>query len=77
MKNHWQPLSDVDEHLIETGRFLDDITKDPEKKACLETFVQSQSIVQWLKSTTKGEIVFVCFLKTYIYCCSILSSHYV
>ena len=49
-----QPLADVKYHLIETGQFLDDIAKHPEKKACLESFVQSQNIVEWLKSTTKG-----------------------
>ena len=50
-----QTLADVDDRLIETGQFLVDVAKNPKKKACLESFVRSQNIVEWLKSTTKGQ----------------------
>ena len=50
-----QTLADVDDRLIETGQFLEDVAKHPKKKACLESFVRSQNIVEWLRRTTKGQ----------------------
>ena len=52
MKN--QTLQDVDESLIEAGKFLQDVAKDQRKVVCLEVFARCQNIVKWLKGTTKG-----------------------
>jgi hypothetical protein len=49
-----QTLKDVDDSLIEAGRFLKDVAKEPRKVQCLETFARCQDIVKWLKEVTKG-----------------------
>jgi hypothetical protein len=49
-----QTLRDVDDSLIEAGRFLEDVAKEPNKMQCLETFARCQDIVKWLKGVTKG-----------------------
>ena len=49
-----QTLKDVDESLIETGKFLEDVAKEPKKVDCLERFARCQDIVKWLKEVTKG-----------------------
>lgn len=49
-----QTLQDVDESLIEAGRFLEDVAREPRKVRCLERFAQCQDIVNWLKEVTKG-----------------------
>lgn len=50
-----QTLKDVDESLTETGRFLEDVAKEPRKVACLERFARCQDIVMWLKQVTRGQ----------------------
>ena len=50
-----QTLQDVDDSLIDTGKFLQDIAKDPRKVECLEKFAKYQKIVKWLKEVTKGQ----------------------
>ena len=50
-----QTLSDVDDRLINTGKFLEDVANDPRKVNCLEMFAQCQDIVKWLKEETKGD----------------------
>ena len=49
-----QTLQDVDDSLIEAGRFLEDVAREPRKVHCLERFAQCQDIVKWLKEVTKG-----------------------
>ena len=49
-----QTLQDVDDSLIEAGRFLEDVAREPRKVRCLERFAQCQDIVKWLKEVTKG-----------------------
>ena len=49
-----QTLQDVDDSLIDAGKFMKDIAEEPSKVLCLETFSRCQDIVQWLKEVTKG-----------------------
>ena len=49
-----QTLKDVDDRLIEAGRFMEDVAKEPSKVQCLERFARCQDIVKWLKEVTKG-----------------------
>ena len=50
-----QTLQDVDDSLIDTGKFLQDIARDTRKVNCLEKFAKCQNIVKWLKEVTKGQ----------------------
>ncbi|MCG8625208.1 MAG: hypothetical protein MJE68_24825 [Proteobacteria bacterium] len=52
MKN--QTLRDVDDRLIEAGRFMEDVAREPSKVQCLERFTRCKEIVEWLKRVTKG-----------------------
>ena len=49
-----QTLQDVDDSLIEAGKFLEDVAREPRKVRCLMTFAQCQDIVKWLKEVTNG-----------------------
>ena len=49
-----QTLKDVDDSLMETGKFLEDVAKESKKVKCLERFSRCQDIVKWLKEVTKG-----------------------
>ncbi len=51
-----QTLMDVDDGLIQTGRFLKDIAHDRHRVECLEAFAKCQNVVSWLKEVTKGTI---------------------
>ena len=52
MKN--QTLASVDENLIKTGKFLEDISSNRKKLDCLVCFAQSQEVIKWLRVVTKG-----------------------
>jgi hypothetical protein len=54
-----QTLQDVNDCLIDAGRFMKDVAEDPNKVECLETFSRCQDIVKWLKEVTKGYITLV------------------
>ena len=49
-----QMLKDVEDSLIEAGRFMEDVAKEPSKVQCLERFAKCKEIVKWLKGVTKG-----------------------
>ena len=49
-----QTLASVDENLIKTGKFLEDISSDRKKLDCLACFAQCQEIIKWLRVVTKG-----------------------
>ena len=49
-----QTLRDVNDSLIEAGKFMKEVAEEPSKVQCLETFAQCQDIVKWLKEITKG-----------------------
>ena len=49
-----QTLQDVDDNLVNTGKFLQDFAKDSRKVACLEKFAECRGIVKWLRTETKG-----------------------
>ena len=49
-----QTLKEVDDSLIDAGRFMEDVTKEPSKVQCLERFARCKDIVKWLKDVTKG-----------------------
>lgn len=43
------PLRAIDESLREAGNFLKELKKDPNKLHCLQCFVNSTTIVEWIK----------------------------
>ena len=49
-----QTLASVDENLIKTGKFLEDISSNRKKLDCLSCFAQCQEIIKWLRDVTKG-----------------------
>lgn len=49
-----QTLGDVDDSLIDAGKFLEDVAREPRKVHCLMRFAQCQDIVKWLQDVTKG-----------------------
>ena len=49
-----QTLASVDENLIKTGKFLEDISSNPRKLECLDCFAQCQEVIKWLRDVTKG-----------------------
>ena len=62
-------LGDVNQSLVNTGRFLDDIVTDEKKRRSLQTFVDCQEVVHWIRETTTGkfdnyiiEVIESCFL---------------
>ena len=52
-------LNDVDDSLVEAGKFLEDVAKYPKKVHCLEVFAKCQKIVKWLKGVTNGQCRFL------------------
>ncbi len=51
-----QTLATIDSNLVETGQFLEEIVSDPQKDKCLQTFVNSQEIIGWLKGFTTSKL---------------------
>ena len=49
-----QTLASVDENLIKTGKFLEDISSNRKKLDCLACFAQCQEVIIWLRDVTKG-----------------------
>ena len=49
-----QTLASVDENLIKTGKFLEDISSNRKKLDCLACFAQCQEVIVWLRDVTKG-----------------------
>ena len=49
-----QTLESVDEKLVTTGKFLDNITSDSKKLECLNRFAQCQKVIMWLRDVTNG-----------------------
>ena len=47
-----QTLADINAELVKAGEFLSNYTG--ENLRCLETFCNSQNIVNWIRETTKG-----------------------
>ncbi len=52
-----QTLATIDSNLVETGQFLEEIVSDPQKDKCLQTFVNSQEIIGWLKGFTTSKLM--------------------
>ena len=50
------PLSLIDERLIDAGSFLEDF-RDEQKLDCLQKFVDSVEIIDWIRTYTKGDFV--------------------
>ena len=50
-----QTLAAVDENLVKTGKFLENISSDPRKLQCLNYFAQCQEVIKWLRDVTNGE----------------------
>ena len=49
-----QTLASVDDNLIKTGKFLEDISSNPRRLECLDCFAQCQEVIKWLRDVTKG-----------------------
>ena len=49
-----QTLAAVDEKLVKTGKFLENISSDPKKLQCLQHFAECQEVIQWLRDVTNG-----------------------
>ena len=65
MKN--QTLQSVNERLIETGQFLEDITLNPEKLQCLQTFARCREVIKWIREVTKSQWYLVQFSQ-FVHC---------
>ena len=50
-----QTLGDVDESLVDTGKFLQEFVSDSEKLKCLQIFAECLSMVNWIRKETKGK----------------------
>ena len=50
-----QTLGDVDQSLVETGKFLQEFVSDSEKLECLQIFAKCLSMVNWIRKETKGK----------------------
>jgi len=50
-----QTLAAVDENLVKTGKFLENISSDPRKLQCLNYFAQCQELTKWLRDVSNGE----------------------
>lgn len=51
------PLSSIDEDLIGACYFLEDF-RDEKKLDCLQTFVNCADIIEWIRTYTKGKILY-------------------
>ena len=49
-----QTLESVDEKLIKTEKFLEDVSSDSRMLDCLTCFAQCQEVIMWLRDMTKG-----------------------
>ncbi len=52
-----QALKSIDEKLVKTGHFLEEIICDPAKSECLKAFRDCQDIIVWLREFTKSKVV--------------------
>jgi len=50
-----QTLALVDESLVKTEKFLENISSDPRKLKSLNYFAQCQELIRWLRYVTNGE----------------------
>ena len=50
-----QTLDDVDQSLVETGKFLQEFVSDSKKLECLQIFSKCLSMVNWIRKETKGK----------------------
>jgi len=50
-----QTLEVVDDNLLKTGKFLENISSDPGKLQCLNYFAKCQEVIKWLREVTKGK----------------------
>ena len=50
-----QALASVDDKLVRAGRFLEDISSNPEKLECLVCFSECQNVIKWLRDETNGK----------------------
>ncbi len=57
-----EKLESVDENLVGTGKFLEEIVDHPFRTHCLQAFVESQEIIKWLQNTTNSKL---CFVKSF------------
>ena len=51
-----QTLADVNNELVQAGEFLKEFTG--EKLECINRFCECQEIVEWIRHTTKGCLLF-------------------
>ena len=50
-----QTLGAVDDTLVDTGDFLNDIVSDRKKYQCLKTFGECQELMIWLREVTTSK----------------------
>lgn len=50
-----QPLSFIDEKLIEAGEFLQLLQNNSKRLYSLTVFTQCKNIINWIRSDTKGK----------------------
>ncbi len=52
----YQSLASIDENVVNTGNFLEEIINSSVKNKCLEAFRDCQEIILWLKDFTKSKL---------------------
>ena len=51
-----EKLADIDDSIVQAEQFLQEISNDPDGKlACLNMFVESRKLVDWLQSISTGQ----------------------
>ena len=66
-----QTLQAVNENLIKTGQFLEDVTLNPGKLQCLQTFARCHEVIEWIQEVTKSE----CACKILLALCACVCSY--
>lgn len=51
-----QSLASIDEKVVNTGNFLEEIINSQVRNECLEAFRDCQAIILWLKDFTKSKL---------------------
>lgn len=52
-----QTLASVDDKLVKTRKFLEDISSNPGKLECLVCFSECQEVIKWLRDVTSGKCI--------------------
>ena len=58
MRSREKTLKIIDESTVQAGRFFRMYANDEERRKCLDAFTECPRIVEWMKTETKGHLIF-------------------